>query len=241
MDPVEEADHRSVAELLRAVREHRLLTQQELADLVGVRRAQLGRYEQGKQEPSLVVLRRLLEALGWTLLLRVEPTTAELDRALDAPFEVLRLLHPGVPRLLEIAALAYENGADLVVAGETAAVLQGVPVRTADISIVVRPDDVRFVVRAAASFHHGVTDSYDDPDELIVHAVGATARVTPSEVLPGSRLVRMDFESWFSGRPVPVVELAELSESGALGAGAAAMVRRMVLRSGTESIPGSVL
>ena len=241
MDPVEQADHRNVAELLRSVREHRSLTQQELASRAGLERAQLNRYERGRREPSLATLRRVLEALGWALVLKVEPTMARLDEALDRDFHVLELLGPDLPRVLEVAALAYEYGAGLVVGGEVAAVLQGVPVRSADIHIVVRPDDVGLVVKAAGAFHHGVTDCHDHSGDLFLYVGAARVRLVESEVLPGNRLVRVDFESWFSGRPVPVVELAVLSESGALGAGAAAMVRRKVLLSGTESIPGSVL
>lgn len=241
MDPVEQADHRTVAELLLAVREHRSLTQQELARLSGLERSQLNRYEKGRQEPSLVTLRRVLGTLGWALVLKVEPATARLDEALDRAPDVLRLLGLEVPRVLEIAALAHENGAGLAVAGEVAAVLQGVPVCTTDIQILVRPHDVGLVVKAAATFHHGVTDCFDDSGDLVLFVGEVRARLVESQVLPASRLVKVDFESWFSGRPVPVVDLAVLCESGALGAGAAALVRRMAHRSGTESIPESVL
>jgi hypothetical protein len=106
-------------------------------------------------------------------------------RKLDAPLDVLALLHPDVPSLVELAALAFEKGASLVVAGEVAAVLQDVPV----------------------------------------------------EVLPASRMRRVDFREWFSGRSVPVLDLAGLAERAELGAAAMALVRRKAARVGAESIP----
>jgi hypothetical protein len=113
-------------------------------------------------------------------------------------------------------------------------------------------------VRAAAELHMSVidwgTDDSDDSDDgddsrgggghgggaggwdLVVYARGTTARLVPSEVLPGNRLARVDFRKWYSGRPVPVVDLAVLAGSGALGPSAMALVRRMRERAAAESI-----
>ena len=248
MNPIEQASHRSVAELLLAVRNRQMLSQQELADLCGLDRAQLCRYEKGHQEPSLSTLRRMLGALGWSLLLSVEPSTARVDRILDAPFDALDLLDLDVIRLLEVAALAYENGAGIVVDGEVAAVMQGVPVVTGDLAILVRPGDVDLVGRAVAAQHAtvGEADAVVEADavgegdavgeaeagELAMFAGSASARLVPSQVLPASRLARVDFRPWFSGRQVPVTDLDVLYERGALGASAMALVSRMRQRNG---------
>lgn len=230
MNPIEQTSHRGVAELLLAVRNHQMLTQQELADLCGLDRAQLCRYEKGHREPSLSTLRRMLGALGWSLLLSVEPSTARVDRILDAPFDALDLLDLDVIRLLEVAALAYENGAGIVVDGEVAAVMQGVPVVTGDLAILARPGDVELVGRAAAAQHATVGET--EVGELAMFAGSASARLVPSQVLPASRLARVDFRPWFSGRQVPVTDLDVLYERGALGASAMALVCRMRRRNG---------
>jgi transcriptional regulator with XRE-family HTH domain len=53
-----------VAETLKALRDRRGLTQAELADKAELSRGYLIRLEQGKQDPTLGVLRRLAKALN---------------------------------------------------------------------------------------------------------------------------------------------------------------------------------
>ena len=52
-----------LAETLKTLRVRRGLTQVELADKAGLSRGYLVRLEQGKQDPTLGVLRRLAKAL----------------------------------------------------------------------------------------------------------------------------------------------------------------------------------
>lgn len=48
---------------LKSVRIEKGLTQQQLADLIGVKRQNVGRWETGEFEPSLKNLKRIAEAL----------------------------------------------------------------------------------------------------------------------------------------------------------------------------------
>lgn len=49
------------------------LTQDQLAELVGTRQPSIARLESGKVEPRLSFLRRVVEALGGRLEVRIEP------------------------------------------------------------------------------------------------------------------------------------------------------------------------
>jgi transcriptional regulator with XRE-family HTH domain len=127
--PLDHRTYRSVAELIKALRWRHLLTQQQLAERTGVAQAQLSRYEKGTAEPSLATLRRLLEPLGWAPTLGLEPSTAALDECFRAGHTAAELLGPDVVSVAVLAAQAAADGADIVVGGDAAAVLQGVPLK----------------------------------------------------------------------------------------------------------------
>jgi predicted transcriptional regulator len=55
------------------LRLERGLTQKELAQRVGTRQPNIARLESGRGTPSLGLLRRVAEALGGTLVVRIEP------------------------------------------------------------------------------------------------------------------------------------------------------------------------
>jgi transcriptional regulator with XRE-family HTH domain len=57
------------------------LTQKELANLVGTRQSSISRLESGKAQPSLSFLRRVIEALGGQLVIRVVETPASIPSA----------------------------------------------------------------------------------------------------------------------------------------------------------------
>jgi DNA-binding XRE family transcriptional regulator len=57
------------------------LTQGQLADLVGTKQPSIARLESGKMEPRLSFLRRVVEALGGRLEVRIEPK----DRGVKVP------------------------------------------------------------------------------------------------------------------------------------------------------------
>lgn len=81
------------AERLAALRKEKKLTQQALADLVGVHVIQIHRYESGASQPSLEVIKKLAVALS--------VTTDELlfDTSERGPDEELRLQFEAVSRL----------------------------------------------------------------------------------------------------------------------------------------------
>ncbi|HOG48729.1 MAG TPA: helix-turn-helix domain-containing protein, partial [Anaerolineae bacterium] len=58
------------------LRNDRGLTQKQVADLAGTSQPAIARLENGKQEPTLGFLRRVVEALGGRLEVRIRPATA---------------------------------------------------------------------------------------------------------------------------------------------------------------------
>ncbi len=91
-------------------------------------------YEKGTAEPTLPVLRRILDSVGRAPTLGVEPTTSALDEALGLADELGGpVLDTAVQLLLRVCATAHEAGARIVVGGEVAAALQGVPTRSTDL------------------------------------------------------------------------------------------------------------
>lgn len=57
-------------ELIKEIRKERKLTQQELADLVGKKRAYIAKIEQGKTDLQLSNFIRIIDALGLTMQLK---------------------------------------------------------------------------------------------------------------------------------------------------------------------------
>lgn len=53
-------------ERMRELRKQKRLSQQELADLVGLHQSHIGRYERGASRPTADALKRLADALGVT-------------------------------------------------------------------------------------------------------------------------------------------------------------------------------
>jgi len=56
-------ENMAIGDRLREARKNRRLTQEELSELSGVARENIGRYETGKSQPSIDVLLRLADAL----------------------------------------------------------------------------------------------------------------------------------------------------------------------------------
>ena len=78
---------------LIALRQERQLTQQALADQVGVHVTQLRRYEAGTSQPTLDVLKKLVVAL------RVSADVLLFDQEERAPDDELRLQFEAISRL----------------------------------------------------------------------------------------------------------------------------------------------
>lgn len=52
---------------IKLARTKKRLTQQELADKIGIKQGQLSRYERDEQEPTFGVVQRIADALGMTI------------------------------------------------------------------------------------------------------------------------------------------------------------------------------
>jgi transcriptional regulator with XRE-family HTH domain len=57
----------SIGETLRTLREERALTQEQLAQRVGVQQAMIGHWENDRRQPTLYMAARLAEALDVTI------------------------------------------------------------------------------------------------------------------------------------------------------------------------------
>jgi len=69
----------------------RNLTQRQLADLVGTRQPSIARLESGKVVPKLDFLQRVVEALGGTLTVKIEPKEAGPEGGASEPCPPARL------------------------------------------------------------------------------------------------------------------------------------------------------
>lgn len=238
---IHDRTYRSTAELMRAIREEHLLTQDELAGRTGLSRYQLCRWERGAREPALGVVRRVLGEFGLAVTFGVEPSTAALDERLE----------PGVDAIgLDAWLLAHRvvwpalvAGVPMVVGGEFAAGLQGVPIEDPEMVLHLRLTDLdafhRIVRTARCTL--GVLGSSLGPlepeevvvgSELAVIALVGTIQVLVVDELPVTRVITVE-RQFMEGRPpidVPVVPLTTLRESGALGSAAAALAERLLQR-----------
>lgn len=83
------------AQRLAALRKEKGLTQQQLAERVGLHQTQIHRYESGSSEPSMDALRRLALALGTsTDALVFEESERGPDEELRLQFEAVRRFDP---------------------------------------------------------------------------------------------------------------------------------------------------
>ena len=84
----------TVGERIKQLRKGMDLTQQQLADKVGVTYIQVGRYETGKSNPSADVLQKIAESLGTTTDFLMSGGNAEQlsDKELLQQFKEVELL-----------------------------------------------------------------------------------------------------------------------------------------------------
>lgn len=241
---IHDRTYRSTGELMRAIRDEHVLTQDELAGRTGMSRYQLCRWEKGTREPTLEAVRQVLGEFGLAVTFGVEPSTAALDERLE----------PGVDAIgLDAWLLAHrvvwpalEAGVPMVVGGEFAAALQGVPHEDPEIVLHLRLADLdalRRVIRTARCTLGtlGILGSSLDPSnadeitvgsELTVVAMLGTIRVLLAEELPLTRVITVE-RQFVGDKPpidVPVVPLVALRDSGVLGPAAAALAERLLQR-----------
>lgn len=112
------------------------LTQQQLADRVGISQAAIARIERGRRAPSLPMIEALLEALDVQLAIATEPLDAHLDAAItDLTGRDIadRVTDAGIERAVDrLPDIPY------VITGPTAALLQGAPVPAGALHLALR-------------------------------------------------------------------------------------------------------
>lgn len=82
----------SAARVIAHVRQRADLSQAELARRAGTSQPAISAYEQGRRDPTVDSLRRLVEAAGWRLVLGVEPVGSDLPPPKDRDEHAARLL-----------------------------------------------------------------------------------------------------------------------------------------------------
>lgn len=206
-----------IAHALRHERDRAGLTQQALAARAGLSQAAIARIERGDRLPSLTTAERLLTALDRQLRIEVEPLDSHLDAALDEMTGtdlVERLEDLGLDRL--VAAL---GDLPYVLAGSTAAALQGAPIPVAEIEIAVRwrdsPPFSAFLERAHAQRWNahweewgGVRHEPEEPGEHRWRTRHGELRARMVEELPEPIEVRVG-ERIYPVEPLVQVEVTD--------------------------------
>jgi transcriptional regulator with XRE-family HTH domain len=238
--------YRSAAELVRAIRDEHVLTQEELAGRTGLSKYQLCRWEKGIREPTLGMVRRVLGEFGLAVTLGVEPSTAALDECLEPGLDAIGLDSWLLANRVVWPALVA--GVPMVVGGEFAAALQGVPIEDPEMVLHLRlPHLEAFhrVVRTARCTlgipgpSQGTLELAELTvgSELMVVAMLGVIRVLVVGQLPVSQVIGIERQFVADSTPfdVPVVPLEALRQSGALGPVAAALAERLQQRAADES------
>lgn len=241
---IQDRTYRSTAELVRAIRDEHLLTQDELAGRTGLSKYQLCRWEKGTREPTLAMIRQVVSKFGLAVTFGVEPSTAALDERLVAGADAIGLDTWLLANRVVWPALAARM--PMVVGGEFAAALQGVPIEEPDMVLHLRLGDLdafHQVVHTARCTLGVPGSSLDtlEPEaitfgsELTVFALVGTLRLLIVDELPAMKVIRVQRQFVSDPTPVhvPVIPLTVLRESGALGPAAAALAQRLLQASTT--------
>lgn len=113
--------HMEFPERVTALRKERGLTQQALADQVGVHVLQIRRYEGGTSQPTLDVIKHLAQAL------RVSADALVFDAAERGPDEDMRFQFEAVARMPKKEREAIRTMLEaMIVKNQVAGVLEGV-------------------------------------------------------------------------------------------------------------------
>jgi transcriptional regulator with XRE-family HTH domain len=207
-----------VPELLQYLCDYRGLTQAELAHHCGVRREQVSRWMNGTAEPNLDRLRSALAPLGLVPIIALEPTPTVLDAMLTRSTDLDELLDWNVLDLLGTVTAAAAEDLDVVVAGEVAAVLQGVPLTTRHLALHVRAEHRARLFRLAAArwqaVGHRIGPELDPP--MAIRSGPVSAILCDGSDRPASRLVRPEHPR-LSGAEFAVVTLEALLAEDSTG------------------------
>lgn len=227
----------AVPELLLYLCDHLRLDQAELAERCRLRPEQLSRWLTGAREPRLASLRAALEPLGWRPVLGLVPTGEAVNAAFDRPRILADLIGDRLIDLLVTAAIAADEGMDIVVGGEVAAVLQGVPLSTRHLVLHLRGEHLPRLRALGRRRHQWVRPAVADRAARLSRG-GDFALLCTGPVRPATRLLR-PAEVGFQGLAVPVVDLAALladdpGEPAGLGPGARAAAGRFARHEGAD-------
>jgi transcriptional regulator with XRE-family HTH domain len=225
VDP-EWARFHTAAELIQYLADQHLVSNGELAERCGVRREQISRWLSGTHQPNLGGLTEALDKLGWRLVLSLERKPADLDDLIANPPPLTELLDLPVRVVLQAVAAASASGLDVVVGGDVAAVLQGVPVPTRHLVVHVRREHRERFLRLAT--RSGVSVLEAAGAQWQVRCGPVTAEVVVAPVLPASRMVtdHQDLR-------IPVVDLEQLlDDPRAISPSVRAAAGRLIDRAG---------
>lgn len=133
-----------IGEVLETTRRARSMTQEQLADLVGMTQAALSRYEKGMRDPDEEVVARLAEALGVTARFFEHAGRSKGAMAVDVHMRRRQTARPTVWKQLEAQLNVYRMHTSLLFEEVSLRAEQYVP--TFD-PIDVRPSDAARMVR----------------------------------------------------------------------------------------------
>ena len=248
---IHDRTYRSAADLMRAIRDEHVLTQDELAGRTGLSRYQLCRWEKDTREPTLEGIRQVLSEFGLAVTLGVERSTAVLDERLESGADAIALDSWLLANRVVWPALAA--GVPMVLGGEFAAALQGVPIEDPEMVLHVRLPDLdalHRVVRTARCTLGVLGSSLGclEPEEvtvgseLLVVAMAGTIRILVVDELPVTKVIGVERQFVGDNTPidVPVVSLVALRESGVLGSVAAALAERLQQRAAGEGLRSKI-
>lgn len=171
---VRDRTYRSTAELMRAIRDEHLLTQDELAGRTGLSRYQLCRWEKAAASRLEEMVRWVLGAFGLAVTFGVESSTATLDERLESGADAICL--DAWLLCNRVVAPALAAGVPLVVGGEFAAALQGVAIED--------PDMVHLRLTDLDAFHRVVQTA-----RCTLGVLGPSmGSLEPDEITSGSEL-----------------------------------------------------
>jgi transcriptional regulator with XRE-family HTH domain len=168
----------NAALLLRTARWHAGLSQQEAAQRAGTSQQTLMRYENGKTQPTLPTLHRVLAACGMGLDASLVPLVDLDDSAIDELLErepVDRLPEPYRHAVAALVPLFTEARISVVLGDRPGARLYGAPVQIFDCEFWVAVDQVDFeVVEAVLRAAGGRTFVRFGPDGPLADEVPGT-------------------------------------------------------------------
>ncbi|HZE49047.1 MAG TPA: helix-turn-helix transcriptional regulator [Jatrophihabitantaceae bacterium] len=159
-----------LAQLLRDLRNGRMLSQRELAHLSGVDQRRISSYERGRRKVPLRDADRILAGLGLQLRLSTERLWADIDAKIDELVAAPIADRVKATRVMIPSLLHWLRTTEPIIDGCAAALLQGAPVPVEWLDLCVRREKLDvlthlMMMRPPARWHEATQWwSYDDAD-----------------------------------------------------------------------------